>query len=121
MKEITCTLWYGHEKGLTAMQRRILITHWVGNVWATLYSPEYENLGKRCWEKTGCLVTADGFEDNKIRPEGLKDYEIPPPLTIPSVGAEPASNLPHSSHGEDEDHEEVLNADVEHPPNEGLE
>ena len=66
-------------------------------------------------------MTADGFEDNKITPQGLKDYEIPPPLTIPSVGAEPESNLPDSSYGEDEDHEEVLNADIEHPPDEVLE
>ena len=93
-------LWYGYEKSLNAMQRQILITHWVDSVWGTLCSPEYQNLRMRCSEKTGCLMTADGSENNKITPEGLKAYNIynipslPPPLNIPSVGAQPESNLP---------------------------
>ena len=64
-------------------------------------------------------MTAHGSEDNKIISEGLKDYKIPPPLNIPSVGAEPESNLPNSSNGEYEDHEKVLDGDIEYPPNEG--
>ena len=52
-------------------------------------------------------MTADGYEDNKIISEGLKDYRIPPLLNIPSVGAESRSNLPGSLSRE-EDHEEVL-------------
>ena len=27
----------------------------------------------------GCLITADGSDDNLIRPEGLKDYEVKRP------------------------------------------
>ena len=52
-------------------------------------------------------MTADGYEDNKIISEGLKDYRIPPLLNIPYVGAESRSNLPGSLSRE-EDHEEVL-------------
>ena len=66
-------------------------------------------------------MTTDGYEDNKITSEGLKNYKIPPPLNVPSAGAEPESNLPNSQNGEDEDHEEALDGDIEHPPNEGLE
>ena len=31
-------IWFGHQKGLTAMERRILITQWVGNAWQELCS-----------------------------------------------------------------------------------
>ena len=41
-------------------------------------------------------MTTDGYEDNKIRSEGLKDYKISPSLNVPSTGAEPKSNLPNS-------------------------
>ena len=34
---------------------------------------------------------------------------------------EPASNLTYRSHGEDKDHEGMLDGDTKHPPNEGLE
>ena len=72
--------WFGHENTLTAMHMRILITQWGGKAWETLCGPEYDNLRKRCWEKTGCLMTADGSEDDKVTPEGLPSYKIPPPL-----------------------------------------
>ena len=65
-------------------------------------------------------MTTDGYEDNKITAEGLKDYKIPPQLNVPSAGAEPESNLSNSQNC-DEDHEEALDGDIEHPPNEGLE
>ena len=41
---------------------------------------------------TGCLITADGSEDEKIKPEGLPNYRVPPPidyvepmLTMPGI------------------------------------
>ncbi len=73
-------LWYGHEEGLTSMQRRILITHWIGSAWNTLCGADYANLRARCWEKTGCLMTADGSKDERIPLEGLPNYRIPPPI-----------------------------------------
>ena len=84
--------WFGYENTPTAMQRRILITQWVGKAWETLCGSEYENLRKRCWEKTGCLMTADGSEDDKVTPEGLPSYKIPPPLLyFTSVGSRTCS------------------------------
>ena len=74
-------IWFGHQKGLTAMERRILITQWVVNAWQELCSSKYDHLRKRSWEKTGSLITADGSEDAKITPEGLADYKVPPPLS----------------------------------------
>ena len=60
-------------------------------------------------------MNADESEDNKIIPEGLKYYQIPPPLNISSAGTEHTSNLPNSLNGEDEDQEEMLDGDTEHP------
>ena len=60
-------------------------------------------------------MTADESKDNKISPEGLKYYKTTSLLNIPSVGAEPVSHLPNSLNGKDEDHEEMLDGDTEHP------
>ena len=116
--------WFGHENTLTAMQRRILITQWVGKAWQTLCGSEYDNLRKRCWEKTGCLMTAGGSEDDKVTPEGLPSYKIPPPLLyLPVSEAEPVANAnaPDASNDDDEDQTEVLEDDMEQPENEGSE
>ena len=53
------------------MERRIFIMHWVGNAWKKLFEPTYEHFRRRCWEKTGCLIAANGSEVDKISPEGL--------------------------------------------------
>ena len=51
------------------------------NAWQELCNSKYDHLRKRCWEKTGRLITADRSEDVKITPEGLADYNILSPLT----------------------------------------
>lgn len=76
-------LWTGNsDKKLDVKQRKIPITHWVGNAYNQLMSDEYSKTRYRCFEKTGCLITADGSEDDKISPEGLTNYVVPPPLPI---------------------------------------
>ena len=70
--------WYGHGK-FSARDRRVLITHWAAEAWTKLTSPDYEKFLTSAWERTGCLMTADGTEDDKIKPEGLTDYRVPPP------------------------------------------
>ena len=47
-----------------------------------------ENVGK-----TGCLITADGFEDEKIQPEGLKEYKVQPSIPMEPAQAPPVSNF----------------------------
>ena len=39
----------------------------------------------RTWVKAGCLITADGSEDEKIQPEGLKEYKVQPPMPMEPV------------------------------------
>ena len=65
-------------------KRRILITHWVGEAYSKLMGDDYSNSRWRSFEKTGCLITADGSEDSKTEPESLTGYTVPPPLLIES-------------------------------------
>ena len=79
-------IWLGNsEKKLTAKERRILITHWVGEAYKKLQSDQYKNSRFRCFQRTGCLITADGSDDDKITPEGLPGYIVPPPLPTTSA------------------------------------
>ena len=63
--------WCSPDKTFTAKDRRILICNWAGEAYETLLGPEYDNLRRRCFEKTVCLMMADGSEDDLITPEGL--------------------------------------------------
>ena len=80
--------WYNGK--ISAKERRILITHWVGAAYEKISSAEYHDFRWRMFEKTGCLITADGSDDNKIKPEDLPNYCVPPP----SEYIEVTSNLP---------------------------
>ena len=44
------------------------------------------------WEKTGCLITADGAEDEKIQSKGLKEYKCQPLMPMEPMQAPPISN-----------------------------
>ncbi len=86
-------LWLGNsEEKLGAKQRRILRTHWVGEAYKRLSGDSYGPSRYRCFEKTGCLITADGSGDDKIQHEGLPAYSVPPPL--PAPGPENPMDLP---------------------------
>ncbi|KAJ7331153.1 hypothetical protein OS493_020855 [Desmophyllum pertusum] len=55
---------------LSAKDRRILMTQWTGELWSELSNEQ--TFLKRLFEKTGCLLTADGSDDVKISPQGWK-------------------------------------------------
>ena len=77
----------------SAKDRRILITLRAGNAYQKLISDDYDDFRWRLFEKTGCLITADGSGDAKIAPEGLPDYKPHPPLDyIEPSTAPPVSN-----------------------------
>ena len=109
--------WYGHtdeKQGFTASDRRVLITNWAGEAWKKLTSAKYESLLRQCWERTGCLITADGSEDEKIKPEGLPNYQVPPPLDF----VEPLTTAPVSNtvSGEADTNEEIDDHEEEEEP-----
>ena len=68
--------WYGEYNRFTASERRILITHWVGEAYNALVDDKYNRFRREIFERTGCLLTADGSGDNLVRPEGLPDYKV---------------------------------------------
>jgi len=59
---------------LSAKQRRILMTQWTGEAWRKLSSDKM--LAKKLFMKTGCLMTADGLDDDMIKPQGLEPYSF---------------------------------------------
>ena len=63
-----------NESQCTAKERRFLITQWAGEAWKALCTEKYDKIRQSCWKATGCLITADGSDDNLIKPEGLDDY-----------------------------------------------
>ena len=64
--------WYGCESSFSTKERRILITHWAGEAHNKLLSSEYDNLRLRVWQKTGCLMTANGSEDGPDKARGAR-------------------------------------------------
>ncbi|XP_014675269.1 PREDICTED: jerky protein homolog-like [Priapulus caudatus] len=68
-KEANLEEW--HDK-LSAKRRRILMTQWTAQAWRELSTNK--GLCKKLFEKTGCLMTADGSNDDQIRPQGLESY-----------------------------------------------
>ena len=115
--------WYGHteeKNGFTAEDRRILITTWAGEAWKKLTSPKYEALLRKCWERTGCLITADGSEDDKIKLEGLPNYQVPPPINyVEPLSIAPESNSVVGETDENSNLEEEEEDDEEQPSDEG--
>lgn len=104
--------WYDGDS-FTAKERRILITEWAGKAWEKLSEPKYDNLRNSCWTKTGCLMTADGSDDNFIKPEGLPDYNVPPPSVCdpisqpqPQPQNQPLIELTNDNDGVNEEEEE---------------
>ena len=102
--------WYGNgnEPKFTAKERRILITQWCGEAYKKLCQPTYDAFRLQLWRKTGGLLTADGSDDGLVKPEGLADYEVPPPLEY----LEPTP-VPPSSNATDGPNEEQVEEDEE--------
>ena len=67
--------------GLTAAERRILISQLVSKANKEVLSNDKLRVG--CFERTGMLLTCDGSEDDKIRPQGLSAHNLP--VKVPVV------------------------------------
>lgn len=101
--------WIGNQNKFTASDRRILLTHWIGEAHRIIAKSVYDSVRFRCFQKTGCLITADGSDDDKIKPEGLEDcYVVPPPLSIKSPIEEAQFEVIPRPNPVDEEPEETL-------------
>ena len=107
-------LWFGREKGLTLMQRRILTSNPLdGDVWEILCWPEYEHPGKRC---TGRKSAAWWLQmDLRIRKSRQRIFY----LYQPANTSYPLLNLSDNSTEEDEDYTLVFEKDQNEQDDEG--
>ena len=48
------------------------MTKWAGAAWRVLVKDN--DFIKRLFQKTGCLITIDGSDDDIIKHQGLEDY-----------------------------------------------
>ena len=60
---------------ITASERRILFTKWVGTAWQDISRRLRETM-IRSFEKCGIALPLDGSRDSEINIEGLDDYEV---------------------------------------------
>ena len=64
------------EGKITASQRRVLITKWVGQAWAEVCTNK--DMVCRAFAKCGISVPIDGSKDHLINIRGLTDYKVDP-------------------------------------------
>ena len=60
---------------ISAKERRILFTKWVGQAWEEVSSNGKEMI-KRSFTKTRIAVAVDGSQDDQINVEGLEEYGV---------------------------------------------
>ena len=94
---------YGEDNQFTASERRILMTHWVGEAYNALVDERYERFRRESFERTGCLLTADGSGDGLVRPEGLPGYKVPPTSIIEPTAQPAVSSIPKEVTRENDD------------------
>ena len=62
------------EGKMSASQRRVLISKWVGQAWTEVCSKR--DMICRAFEKCGITVPIDGSNDDRINIKGLTDYQV---------------------------------------------
>ena len=83
----------GYGKMLKTLMKQEHHRRFDGEEYKKLRGDEYNEFRKTLWLKTGCLITADGLNDDKIAPEGLPNYQVPPPSQyLESAVQPPESN-----------------------------
>ena len=89
-------IWLGNdERKLSAKDRCILITGWVGNTCRKASKDEkIQSMLYRSFEKTGCVITADGSKDEKIQLEVMPGYIVPPPVDVSNDNDDIETQIP---------------------------
>ena len=67
---------------LSAMEKRVLVTHWVGEGYKKWCGPKYDQSRASAFDSTGCSTTMDTKNDKLVDVKGLHyDLEFAPPGT----------------------------------------
>lgn len=84
---------------LSASERRILMTQWIGSAW-TAFCSEYQETIKASFIKCGVTVPIDGSNDAAINIRGLQDYNVPPWRSNKTLNTDLAEDCPGQSSSE---------------------
>ena len=57
---------------MSAQLRRLMAVKFLGKAWSHIHE-NYKKMIRNAWEKTGCLLTADGTDDDLVKPGGIAD------------------------------------------------
>ena len=60
---------------VNAQLRRYMVMKFLGKAWSHIHE-NYKKMIRNAWEKTGCLLTANGTDDDLVKPEGIADYAV---------------------------------------------
>ena len=84
------------EGKITASEKRILVTKWVGNAWAEVSSNR--DMADSSFKNCGISLLLDGSENGNVHIESIEDYQFPTANEITEFQLE--------SESENEDEEE---------------
>ena len=65
---------------VNAQLSRFMAMKFLGKAWSHIHE-NYKKMIRNAWEKTGCLLTANGTDDDLVKPEGSADYAV---LVLPA-------------------------------------
>ena len=88
---------------ITASERRVLFTKWVGQAWEEVSAKK--DMVQRSFMKTGIAMAIDGSQDEEINIEGLEKYQVNSDEDEDDPFAE------NGDHTEDEDNQVAMDED----------
>ena len=83
-----------------------MITGWSGQAYRTMMAEEFNSFRYRLFQKTGCLVTANASDDDKVQPRDLKENQVPPLAIIGPSSTSPVT-IPVESTGSENTNDEI--------------
>ena len=57
----------------------------------TMMAEEHNSFRYQLIQKAGFLLTTDGSVDDRVQPEDVKNYQVPPPATIDPLSRNPVT------------------------------
>ena len=91
------------EGKISASERRVLVTKWVGKVWTEVGSNR--DMVVRSFKKCGISLSLDGSENGEIHIESIEEYELPTANEITEFELDSESEIE-----DDEDNFEVTDS-----------
>lgn len=68
-----------------------MITGRVDQAYCNMMAEEHNSFRYQLIQKAGFLITTDGSVDDRVQPEDVKNYQVPPPATIDPLSTNPVT------------------------------